>query len=266
MAERALISIVQMDAIPLEGRGSPAPPRRRSSKIMPIKISSLAPPSPVGGKPSQAELAYLNLRRAIVLWHVEPGTWLNESQLQQLSGFGRTPTREAANRLVVDDLLSAVPRNGYQVTDVSLADAVDLYELWATLAPITGRLAVGRLDDRVLSSLRAAVETSTALDEVENLVALSEVLFDAILRATENRWLRTAGLTVFHHLLRLWVLVFQNRAEHPEREGLSRMLTALTTEDPSAGEKAFVDSIEYTRAVTLAAVEKFERERGLGTT
>jgi len=232
---------------------------------MSIKISSLVSRSPVGAKPSQAELAYFNLRREIVLWRVAPGTWLNESQLQQLSGFGRTPTREAANRLVVDDLLSAVPRNGYQVADVSFSDAVDLYELWATLAPITGRLAVGRLDGWVLARLRAVVDKPTALDEVEELVALSEVLFEAILRATENRWLHTVGLTVFHHLLRLWVLVFQNQTEHHAREGLSRILAALTVDNTSAGEKAFVESIEYTRAVTLAAVEKFEGERGIGT-
>jgi protocatechuate 3,4-dioxygenase beta subunit len=64
---------------------------------------------------SQADLAYRNLRYAIVEWQVEPGAWLTESELQELSGFARTPTREAAGRLIADGLLSVMPRNGYPV-------------------------------------------------------------------------------------------------------------------------------------------------------
>lgn len=112
---------------------------------------------------SQADLAYRNLRYAIVEWRVEPGAWLTESELQELSGFARTPTREAAGRLIADGLLSVMPRNGYQVADVSVADAAALFDVWEALAPMTGRLAVGRVDELAMTLLRRAVTTTTPL-------------------------------------------------------------------------------------------------------
>jgi DNA-binding GntR family transcriptional regulator len=213
---------------------------------------------------SQADLAYRNLRYAIVGWQVEPGAWLTESELQELSGFARTPTREAAGRLIADGLLSVMPRNGYQVADVSVADAAALFDVWEALAPMTGRLAVGRVDELAMTLLRGAVSTTTPLAADDALVALFEELFDAVLQATANPWLRTVGLGLFNHLLRLWVLVFTEPATAAAAgDGLSLMLAALDAEDPATGEEAFVRFTAWVREATLAAVERFTRDRAV---
>jgi DNA-binding GntR family transcriptional regulator len=212
---------------------------------------------------SQADLAYRNLRYAIVEWRVDPGAWLTESELQAISGFARTPTREAAGRLIADGLLSVMPRNGYRVADVSVGDAAALFDVWEALAPMTGRLAVGQVDELAMTLLRKAVAATTPLAaDVDALIALIEELFDAVLLAAANPWLRTVGLGLFNHLLRLWVLVFTEPSTAATAcDVLSLMLTALDAKDPAAGEEAFVYFTARVREATLEAVERFTRDR-----
>jgi DNA-binding GntR family transcriptional regulator len=65
---------------------------------------------------SQSRLAYLALERLIVTLRLAPGSLVTEKQLIALAGFGRTPVREAIQKLEWQGLMEVRPRAGLQIT------------------------------------------------------------------------------------------------------------------------------------------------------
>ena len=57
---------------------------------------------------SLTQQAYERLQEMIVTLELKPGSMISESQLSQLLGFGRTPVREAVQRLQQEQLLEWV--------------------------------------------------------------------------------------------------------------------------------------------------------------
>ena len=81
------------------------------------------PPEPE----SMSERAYRNLEEQIVTLRLQPGASVTEPELVDLLGLGRTPVREAIQRLSAEGLLLVKPRKGIFVA------AVDPYEHLAVL-------------------------------------------------------------------------------------------------------------------------------------
>ena len=88
------------------------------------------------------------------------GERLTEAQLGRELGLGKTPIREALVRLIHDRLVRNMPRHGYEVTPITLADVEDLFRLRRILEPAAMELAAGRIDpplrDRLQQLCRAA--------------------------------------------------------------------------------------------------------------
>lgn len=112
------------------------------------------------GKPTltQADRAHQRLRDLLVTLAIPPGEPLREAALMEELGVGRTPLREACNRLATDRLVDIHPRRGTFATHVDIADLALLTEV---------RLAVEGL------AAERAAERATAADRrhLEQLVA-----------------------------------------------------------------------------------------------
>ena len=61
---------------------------------------------------SQAEQAYELLEEKLVTLELPPGAQVSEGRLIELIGLGRTPVREAIQRLAQQELLQVLPRKG----------------------------------------------------------------------------------------------------------------------------------------------------------
>ena len=65
---------------------------------------------------SLAERAYHLLEEKLVTLALPPGSMLSAGELIEMTGFGRTPVREAIQRLAQQNFFDIVPRRGLQVT------------------------------------------------------------------------------------------------------------------------------------------------------
>src|ERR1700719_1560272 len=63
-------------------------------------------------EPSLTERAYSMLEEMIVTLKLAPGTAVSEARLSQALGIGRTPIREALQRLARERLVTILPRRG----------------------------------------------------------------------------------------------------------------------------------------------------------
>ena len=79
------------------------------------------------------ELAYVQIRRMVMLGEFPTGQRLTEEQIADQLDVSRTPVREAFVRLHADRLLTRFSDGGYYVAEIDLLDLRDLYELRLTL-------------------------------------------------------------------------------------------------------------------------------------
>ncbi|MFM2436996.1 MAG: HTH-type transcriptional repressor RspR, partial [Actinomycetota bacterium] len=71
---------------------------------------------------SLSEQAYRLIRRMIVRLELAPGAVIREDELQHQLGIGRTPIREALQRLARDQFLVVIPRRGMIVSSIDVAE------------------------------------------------------------------------------------------------------------------------------------------------
>src|SRR5260370_29324843 len=69
---------------------------------------------------SQSEAAYLLIRDRILSLALPPGSLVHEAQLREELSIGRTPIREALQRLAHEELVPSVPNRSTFVTDVNI--------------------------------------------------------------------------------------------------------------------------------------------------
>src|SRR6218665_2490644 len=85
---------------------------------------------------SQAHTAYLALEGLIVTMKLKPGALVTEKQLIELAGHGRTPVREAIQKLAWQGLMEVRPRVGLQVAAIRPEDHRHVMETRRRLEPL----------------------------------------------------------------------------------------------------------------------------------
>src|SRR6476661_6619597 len=100
-----------------------------------------------------SDKAYAALRDDIIEWRLAPGTVLAEVEQSERLGVSRTPLREARGRLTAEGLTTAGGR-GVVVTDISLEDIDELFELRQTLEGKAAALAASRGDTATFEQLQ----------------------------------------------------------------------------------------------------------------
>src|ERR671938_925969 len=104
---------------------------------VPLDLDSTAPTS-------LADKAYVAIRDRLIMLAIRPGDPINDDDLAQDLGVGRTPVREALKRLEVDRLVVSYPRRGTFATGMDISDLGHISEIRAQLEPLAARRAAER--------------------------------------------------------------------------------------------------------------------------
>lgn len=99
-------------------------------------------------------LAYDILREKLINCEYRPGTMLNEAQLSSELGFSRTPIRQALTRIEQEGFIRILPKKGIYVTDVSLNDVRQIFQVRLEIEPVALRMACPSLPCEELESYR----------------------------------------------------------------------------------------------------------------
>ncbi len=100
-----------------------------------------------GEETSLTERAYRQLEELIATLQLPPGTVLSELMLAQRLKIGRTPIREALQRLARDGLVVVLPRRGVLVSEINLRTQLRLLEVRRVLERLMAELAAERASD-----------------------------------------------------------------------------------------------------------------------
>lgn len=156
---------------------------------------------------SLAETAYRAIEELIVTRRLRPGSMISENQLSEQLGCGRTPIREALQRLKFEGYVEIHPRRGVQVAPVDVVKQLDLLEVRRPLETLVVRLAAVRATDPeratmlgLADQIRAAAKAADAVLYLQATRAIHE----AEARAAHNPTLAATMAGIHGQSRRFW--------------------------------------------------------------
>jgi DNA-binding GntR family transcriptional regulator len=158
---------------------------------------------------SQSEEAYQRILERIVSLEMPPGSVVNEARLREELKIGRTPIREAMQRLARENFVRSIPHRGTFVTDVNITDLARITEVRVVLEAHAARLAAEKLtatDREAIGELLARFRRGQVTDQ-QGLMQLDQQIHRTIYRAARNGFLEATLERYFNLSLRLWYLV-----------------------------------------------------------
>lgn len=159
---------------------------------------------------SLAEKAYKLLVHKITRIVLPPGAPLVEKALSAELGIGRTPLREALQRLAAEGLVNHLPHRGMFVADISATSVQQIYEFRALIDGHAARLAATRAtaeDAEELNRLHLALLQATEDDDIDLYVELDRRFYGVLAQGARNIYLAEAIPRIFNLHLRLWFLI-----------------------------------------------------------
>jgi DNA-binding GntR family transcriptional regulator len=99
------------------------------------------------------ETVYEQLRADMISCKLAPGTEIREAELAARFDMSKSPVRDALMRLEREGLVITLPRQGYRVAPVSLADVLDMFHLRAALERACVERIVRHASDAQLQTL-----------------------------------------------------------------------------------------------------------------
>ena len=93
------------------------------------------------------------LRENIISGNINPGEKVNEYQAAKLLNISRPPIREAFRLLAAEGLITLVPRKGAFVSELSIQEVKEIYEMKSMMESFAVRLAIPIINEKEVSEL-----------------------------------------------------------------------------------------------------------------
>ena len=121
-----------------------------------------------------SDQARARLEEMIVSLELAPGSIWSEAELSARLGIGRTPVREALQRLEGDHLVRILPRHGAQITEINVVEQLLLLELRRALDRLIAADAARRCTAQERSQLLRMAERLEAFESEDVLAYLRQ--------------------------------------------------------------------------------------------
>lgn len=217
------------------------------------------PKPPHAPKSRASDQVESELRRLILTLELEPGLAVSEAALMKRYGWGRTPLREAFQRLAEQGLLQSIPQHGAIVTPLDLFDFVEVMDAMSLVIGPAAALACKRLTDDELNQLDELVAQADVVaknGDFEQLTELDYEFHSVLAQATGNHYL-SDYLRRLHQIARRFNYAAWRRernATHSLDE--HRQLAAIfRARDVAAAKTAMLQHIENARQRVIGMIQ-----------
>jgi DNA-binding GntR family transcriptional regulator len=172
----------------------------------------------VAPAPSLTDRAYADLEEMIVTLKLAPGSAVSELELSQYLGIGRTPIREALQRLARERLVSILPRRGIIVSEINVTRQLHLLEVRRELERLIARSAARRASDAERARLRelaTAFEKSARVNDDVTFMRTDHE-FNLLCSAASHNEFASGAMALMHALSRrFWYIHYKKTADMP---------------------------------------------------
>lgn len=123
---------------------------------------------------STVDLIAIELRKAIFAGALSVGESLGEVEIASQLGVSRSPLREAAQRLVQEGILVAIPGRGMRVARIEGEQVADVYEMRLAIEAQAARRITRNPDATVLARISKAFDDLVVASEGDDARAIGD--------------------------------------------------------------------------------------------
>jgi len=222
-----------------------------------MQVAVPAPLDPSTGPRSLRDEAYEIIKRRIIMCAFRPGEALSEAVVSAALGLGRTPVRQAFDRLMRDGLVEVLPRKGIMVRPITQDEVRDMVDVRLLNEGFCARLAAERAEPHLVLALSDNVERgarAAGARDIETLMGLDREFHALISSAARNAVLGDILKNLHERAQRVWFVSLRD-AQHHRRvvDEHAAIVDAFRARDPEAAEAAV-------RAHILSFAENLNRQ------
>jgi DNA-binding GntR family transcriptional regulator len=207
------------------------------------------------GGAARQENVYVQLKDAILTGSLRPMERITENKVAASYGLSRTPVREAFRRLETEGLIQVIPQRGSFVSQPSVEDILEIYQIRMPLECMSARIAAERIEDDQLEELETLVRAERTRAEgrsAERSLRASARFHAVVYACARNKRLAAFLMDMQNQVHRVRVLwpstVARLEETWKEHAGI---LTALRARDGAEAERLMRQHLERARASTL---------------
>lgn len=235
----------------------------------------MASASKIDGNGEQAraetltEQAYLRLEEMIVTLKLAPGAILSEQALSVELGIGRTPIREALQRLAREGLVLVLPRKAILVTETDPRKQLLVLEVRREIERLLARVSAERASVAERARFQAIADGMEAAAESNDDIAflrLDRELNTLLVEAAHNEYAARIMRFLNGHSRRFWYLHYKQAADLPKMARLhadeARAIAKGMPDRAMAASDKLIDYVENFIRATVGAEARPERAAG----
>jgi DNA-binding GntR family transcriptional regulator len=219
------------------------------------EITERDDPADVG---SLTERAYRQIEEMIATLQLQPGEVLSETALARRLGIGRTPVREALQRLASEGMVVVLPRRGILVSEINLTRQLRLLEVRRELERLIARSAAKRAtreEREAFAELAAALEAAAEQDDDLSFMRLDRQFNAMTVAASRNEFAAKSMRHMQGLSRRFWYLHYQEVLDLPRCARLHKQVaSAIAAGDEAAAAAASDALLEYIEDFARATV------------
>ena len=215
---------------------------------------------------SLTDRAYRDLEEMIVTLQLEPNAVLSETALSQDLGIGRTPIREALQRLAREGLVMILPRKGILVSEINPRKQLLLLAVRREIERLLARASATRLTEKERQQfieIADGMEQAARDSDDVSFMRFDKALNSLVTVAARNEYAERA-IGLMHGLSRrFWYVHYKEAADMPLCARLhAELARRISDGDPEGAALACDELIDYVERFTRATVETGPRSNG----
>lgn len=212
--------------------------------------------------PTMAESAYSQLEDLIVTQQLPPGSMISEIALAQQLGCGRTPIREALQRLRHEGFIEVLPRRGALVSTFDVVRQMELIEFRRPVEVMLSELAAARAERQErdqMTRLGRELVRMAELNNIQTYISINKQEHELRARSCRNVFLEKCMMTVFAQSRRFWFGYIIDRNAFISTANMQKdILDAIASGNDSRARSVTEDFLEH---LTSLSVEVLRRHK-----
>jgi len=218
-----------------------------------------APPPSAGTRPrSLTAQAYERIEEMIVKLELQPGSVISEAEVSAKLGIGRTPVREALQRLAREHLVVILPQRGVLVSELDVKRQLRLLETRREVERLVARSAARRatdLENKRFAELAKEFAAASRVGDPVRFMRADKEFNDLSLRAARNEF-AAGAMGLMHGLSRRFWFMHHRQADDTDLMATlhGNLARAIAERDEEAAAAALDVLIDHTEAFTKDTV------------
>lgn len=207
--------------------------------------------------------AYDFLKTKILDCEIKPGEYINDKELSESCGYGRTPIREAMILLQKEGLIEVVPRKGTYAKKFVKEEIFQLFDIRKTIEPVIACNFLNNIDLKKLVEIESQMQKmcleNQEIDDIKDYYRLDIEFHSCIFSSCNNPRMIEMFTPIFQEAYRYGI--YNNLAKTEQTKITTykehkRILNAILEADRNAIMNAFTAHLNTSMLSSLLALDK----------